>query len=511
VAIVFKDLQKLISHSQHQLQQQQNTIFQRLQGKPFWIWNIDEHKLEDIKTDGDCCFNHIIGLPTKEKIEKPLFDYEKLLYDSIFLVNDISNRSFKHKHLWVKKSTGLGVTEFFLRLMVWLCLRNNDYRNSQMCIVTGPNIDIAIKLIKRMKGLFEPKLHVTFDSKETVLELNGCTIEAYLSNHIDAYRALDNPKFILIDEGDFFRKGEQEDVRHVSERYIAKSDPYIVMVSTPNSPDGLFERIEKESEETCIYKRLFLDYTYGIGKIYTAEGIEKAKASPSFEREYNLKYLGRIGNVFHAKDIEAAIEKGRKYNPDSIGSSYYSFTSRSMGIDPAWGSSPFGIVVTEWVDNHIQILHAEEYHRPDYNEMLSVVYGLMSKYQVDTTYIDSANPSFIKSLKIQIGEDADYDKVIARYRSEGLGNSWSEDMKIVPVNFNSEHKAMLGHCKMILEQDPPKIAINPYKFDKLITSLRTAVDNDGTLAKEATSYNDIFDAFRLALKFYHFIDSSDYD
>jgi hypothetical protein len=26
----------------------------------------------------------------------------------------------------------------------------------------------------------------------------------------------------------------------------------------------------------------------------------------------------------------------------------------------------------------------------------------------------------------------------------------------------------------------------------------------GTLDKEATSYNDIFDAFRLALKFYHF-------
>jgi hypothetical protein len=46
--------------------------------------------------------------------------------------------------------------------------------------------------------------------------------------------------------------------------------------------------------------------------------------------------------------------------------------------------------------------------------------------------------------------------------------------------------------------------INRDKFDKLITSLRTAVDSDGTLDKEATSYNDIFDAFRLALKFYHF-------
>jgi hypothetical protein len=498
--VTFKDLKKRVTL---EITQQQSGLFERLRNKPFWIWNIEEHKQQDIKTNGDCCFNHIIGLPTKEGMEKAIFDYEKILYDSL-LDNESYNAAFKYKHLWVKKATGLGVTEFFLRLIVWLCLRNDDYQNSQMCIVTGPNIDIAIKLIKRMKALFEPKLHVTFDSKETVLELNGCTIEAYPSNHIDAYRALDNPKFILIDEGDFFRKGEQEDVRHVSERYIAKSDPYIVMVSTPNAPDGLFERIEKEVEDTCIYKRLFLDYTYGIGKIYTAEEIEKAKASPSFEREYNLKYLGKIGNVFHTKDIEAAIERGRKYNPDNFNPLY--FTSTSMGIDPAYGSSAFGIVVTQWIDDHIQILHAEEYHRPDHNEMLSLVYGLISRYDVDKIYIDGANPSFIKSLKLQIGEAADYDKVIARYRSEGLGDG-TKDMRIVPVNFNKEHKAMLGHCKMILEQEPGKIAINPDRFDKLITALRTAVDNDGTLDKESTSYNDIFDAFRLALKFYHFEDS----
>jgi hypothetical protein len=201
------------------------------------------------------------------------------------------------------------------------------------------------------------------------------------------------------------------------------------------------------------------------------------------------------------------VEKGKKYNPDNF-NPYYSFTSRSMGIDPAYGSSAFGIVVTQWVDNHrIQILYAEEYRRPDYNEILSVVYGLISKYQVDKVYIDGANPSFIKSLKIWIGEEADYDKVIARYRSEGLDDG-TQDMKIVPVNFKSEHKAMLGHCKMILERDGGRIAINPDKFDKLITSLRTAVDIDGTLDKESTSYNDIFDAFRLALKFYHYEESS---
>ena len=55
-----------------------------------------------------------------------------------------------------------------------------------------------------------------------------------------------------------------------------------------------------------------------------------------------------------------------------------------------------------------------------------------------------------------------------------------------------------------MENEGGRIAINPNRFDKLITSLRTAVDNDGVLDKESSSYNDIFDAFRLALKFYNF-------
>jgi hypothetical protein len=41
-----------------------------------------------------------------------------------------------------------------------------------------------------------------------------------------------------------------------------------------------------------------------------------------------------------------------------------------MGIDPVYGSSSFGIVITQFVDGHIQILHAEEYKRPDFNQML---------------------------------------------------------------------------------------------------------------------------------------------
>ena len=97
MAIVFKDLHKLVSNSQQENKSKE--FFQKLKDKPFWIWDKEEHKLEDIRTDRDCCFNHIIGLATKGGEEKAIFDYEKILYDSI-LVDDILSHSFKYKHLW---------------------------------------------------------------------------------------------------------------------------------------------------------------------------------------------------------------------------------------------------------------------------------------------------------------------------------------------------------------------------------------------------------------------------
>jgi hypothetical protein len=75
--VVHKDLQKPVSKSQQQ--QHQNKLFQRLQGKSFWIWNIEEHKQEDIKTNGDCCFNHVIGLPERNGVHNPQYHYEGII------------------------------------------------------------------------------------------------------------------------------------------------------------------------------------------------------------------------------------------------------------------------------------------------------------------------------------------------------------------------------------------------------------------------------------------------
>jgi hypothetical protein len=92
---------------------QEHEALKRLHNKPFWICNKQVHKQEDIRTNGDCCFNHIVGLPQKDKNDKPLYDYEQIIFDALVTQNGNANK----KHLWIKKATGLGTSEFMLRFM----------------------------------------------------------------------------------------------------------------------------------------------------------------------------------------------------------------------------------------------------------------------------------------------------------------------------------------------------------------------------------------------------------
>jgi hypothetical protein len=75
-------------------------------------------------------------------------------------------------------------------------------------------------------------------------------------------------------------------------------------------------------------------------------------------------------------------------------------------------------------------------------------------------------------------------------------------MFVVPIEFNKEHRNMLAYAKKLMEYGSGVIAINP-KHTKLITALRTAVEKgEGTLDKEATSHDDLLDAFRMSLQYW---------
>ncbi|MGH9977925.1 MAG: hypothetical protein ACRD8Z_19130 [Nitrososphaeraceae archaeon] len=77
------------------------------------------------------------------------------------------------------------------------------------------------------------------------------------------------------------------------------------------------------------------------------------------------------------------------------------------------------------------------------------------------------------------------------------------DMFVISVPFAKHNKHMLVRSKELLGYQNGYMSINP-RLNKLIISLRTAVEKrEGVPDKEATSYDDLLDAFRMPLKFWH--------
>lgn len=451
--------------------------------KPFWIWDKVEHEKQWRLNQGKCCFNHSVGLPKNEKTGKPqqMFDYEQIIYDKLFL--DTGSLDPKNKHLWVKKATGLGITEFILRIMLWLCIKDNAYRGSQMCVVTGPKEEIAIGLIKRMKRILE-RPGIYSQNKETMLILNDVEIQAFPSNHIESYRGLTAPRFIFLDEGDFFKASTIQDVRDTTERYITKSKPYIVMVSTPNKPDLLFQMIEQEPEDKCIYRRLFFNYEWGIGKMFTQEEIDIQKASPSFDREYDLKYAGKIGNVFSELQIQKAIELGEKYKDLPINQ----YTWHFGACDPGWAkTTPIYIGELLKEQQCVRIVHYEGYEKSTPEFVGTEIHQISNKFINLKWFVDGSDRGFINTLK-RIFDEPDWD---------GKDDIDANNNKIIPVNFTKEHKQLLEHCFLLVSGG--KVAI-PKQYDRLITALRTAQATEWNLNKEDTVNDDDLDDLRLLLK-----------
>ena len=121
---------------------------------------------------------------------------------------------------------------------------------------------------------------------------------------------------------------------------------------------------------------------------------------------------------------------------------------------------------------------------------------------VTNIYVDSANLEIIQTLKRDFREPYEdqyiKDKIAWCKKNNLLVENY---MKIVPVSFSSDGPNMLIHLKRLLEHPNNLVAIHP-RYDKLITSLRTAVATEMKLDKEATSYDDLLDAFRMVAYFY---------
>ena len=115
------------------------------------------------------------------------------------------------------------------------------------------------------------------------------------------------------------------------------------------------------------------------------------------------------------------------------------------------------------------MLHAEEYPRPDFNQMISTTVRLLDEYGITfdsrcRVFVDGANPSFIRALKEAVDEDVNYEQTISflkkSYPSVYDLQFLQENMFVIPVPFSKYHKAMLAHTKALLEYRNGYVAIN---------------------------------------------------
>ena len=96
-------------------------------------------------------------------------------------------------------------------------------------------------------------------------------------------------------------------------------------------------------------------------------------------------------------------------------------------------------------------------------------------------YVDGANCAAVNLMKVAFDESLNWD----------TKDVSPELMKIIPVNFMTEHKQMLSHLHVMINKG--YLAIPAY--DKLLTSLRTAWAEELEFKKDVTSFDDLLDAY----------------
>ena len=90
------------------------------------------------------------------------------------------------------------------------------------------------------------------------------------------------------------------------------------------------------------------------------------------------------------------------------------YAIHSLGVDPAFGSSAFGLVLTEHIPEHdtIRVLYAEQFdNHPNIQDMVDLIFDFHRQYHNLWIPIDAANRGFITSLKIAFGENINYQSV----------------------------------------------------------------------------------------------------
>lgn len=218
---------------------------------PFWIWENNLHKSKFLKTNGLCCFNHLISLPSKVGIQYPIFDFQTIIFDTLE----------RNQNIWIKKTKGIGLTTFMLRYLAWKILSSTELDYKSIFIVAGSGDKSIDMLEKKLKNLFEKRFPLLrLESKFTGMWLKKTWIKIVTPKNmmdVDFYDAA----YLFTAEADNLGDKEQEALGRLTCLNEGNCKFKTIMASSSKLTGCLFDKIE--NDPTCGYTKLTLDYIYG--------------------------------------------------------------------------------------------------------------------------------------------------------------------------------------------------------------------------------------------------------
>src|SRR6185312_14789301 len=138
--------------------------------------------------------------------------------------------------------------------------------------------------------------------------------------------------------------------------------------------------------------------------------IEQKKLEPEFEREYNLKYLRKVGNVFSPSQIDKTIQLSELYSLDKRPTNVY--TLHSCGVDFGFSSSRTAIVLTEFIkeERKIRVISAQEFEKANPQDIVDICFDMYRKHWNPFFFVDGANRAAVNLMKVAFNESLNWEK-----------------------------------------------------------------------------------------------------
>jgi len=370
------------------------------------------------------------------------------------------------------------LTEFVLLWILWKSFTDEWFTGKEAMLITGPNVDLAQDLIRRSKAFLIKKGLGYVDHGAYEMEVNGSRIKCYPSNNIHSARGKPKVSVFFGDEAAFFKIRDDNVVRTVGERYIGKSDSWVIWVSTAGEePNGFFYDIMQEAESETIYKRHHYYVEAGLKRdpktktsIFSKEYIDHASEARSFEREYMGVWGKNVGDIFSPEGLEECCQLEYEWREKD------DTNDRVIGLDPGFGSSEFGICVMQKHKGNKAVIFAEAYERGSYIDMVNKIKLISERFVTKRVFCDASWPEGIRDLR---------DKY---------------HLNVQAIAFNQYGEKMLNYAANHV--DFQKVVIHP-KFKKLKSQLMTIKYNSkGGTNKTKQNPFDLGDAFLLSLYYY---------